>query len=425
MAVEDEKTEENKRGRPPKLDLTQEICEKQELDTILGQLPSGYLILVHREEPQWCKGYLGKLYCDNENLDLDSIRDNFGGKVLSLRFVNAQGKMRGTKRVTFPDPPRRDGRVILEDEYSRRPEAADAKSNSPGSGGFIPPGMPPHLAAQLAAFYAGFPLPPPTPAAPPTNPLDVMQAQQIMNLMNSQMVAQQELARANMAHMKEMEQIRRDAEDERERRRRRQDTDKEPLGELDTAIKLIRELNGIKSELGSTDTTSAIIQNTAPIIQDAVTELIDLYKMKAQAEIAQHTRREAPPLPARSLPAVVSAPRSAPITTPKPGNGKTDPVELAKQLRQFYDGLSPNEQTEVMQAFLGQSEDPAEYDQPEQILDPVIPEIHNESGSQVLSDEDRALLNEDIDLADQDQEVQGGEYSGATEDHDTTDRPRD
>jgi hypothetical protein len=228
-----------------------------------------------------------------------------------------------------------------------------------------------------------------------------------------------------MAHMKEMEQIRRDAEDERERRRRRQDTDKEPLGELDTAIKLIRELNGIKSELGSTDTTSAIIQNTAPIIQDAVTELIDLYKMKAQAEIAQHTRREAPPLPARSLPAVVSAPRSAPITTPKPGNGKTDPVELAKQLRQFYDGLSPNEQTEVMQAFLGQSEDPAEYDQPEQILDPVIPEIHNESGSQVLSEEDRALLNEDIDLADQDQEVQGGEYSGATEDYDPTDRPGD
>jgi hypothetical protein len=425
MAVEDEKTEENKRGRPPKIDLTQEICEKQELDTILGQLPSGYLILVHREEPQWCKGYLGKLYCDNENLDLDSIRDNFGGKVLSLRFVNAQGKMRGTKRVTFPDPPRRDGRIITEDEYSsRRPDVADAKSNSPGAGGFIPPGMPPHLAAQLAAFYAGFPLPPPAPAAPPTNPLDVMQAQQIMNLMNSQMVAQQELARANMAHMKEMEQIRRDAEDERERRRRRQDTDKEPLGELDTAIKLIRELNGIKSELGSTDTTSAIIQNTAPIIQDAVTELIDLYKMKAQAEIAQHTRREAPPLPARSLPAVSVAPQQY-APQPKPGNGKTDPVELAKQLRQFYDGLSPNEQTEVMQAFLGQSDEPAEYDQPEQILDPVIPEIHNESGSSVLSDADRRLLNEDIDLSDQDQEIQGGEYARATEDHDPDNRTSD
>lgn len=425
MAVEDEKNEESKRGRPPKIDLTQEICEKQELDTILGQLPSGYLILVHREEPQWCKGYLGKLYCDNENLDLDSIRDNFGGKVLSLRFVNAQGKMRGTKRVTFPDPPRRDGRVILEDEYSsRRPDVADAKSNSPGSGGFIPPGMPPHLAAQLAAFYAGFPLPPPAPAAPPTNPLDVMQAQQIMNLMNSQMVAQQELARANMAHMKEMEQIRRDAEDERERRRRRQDGDKEPLGELDTAIKLIRELNGIKSELGSTDTTSAIIQNTAPIIQDAVTELIDLYKMKAQAEIAQHTRREAPPLPPRSTPAVVSVPRQA-EPQPKPGNGKTDPVELAKQLRQFYDGLSPNEQTEVMQAFLGQSDGSDEYDQPEQILDPVIPEIHNESGSQVLSDADRRLLNEDIDLADQDQEVSSGEYSAAIENHNPPDRPGD
>ena len=314
-----------------------------------------------------------------------------------------------------------------EDDYGVRRPDDDPKSNVPGKGGFIPPGMPPQLAAQLAAFYAGFPMPAPAPPAPATNPLDVMQAQQIMNLMNSQMVAQQELARANMAHMKEMEQIRRDAEDERERRRRRQDNDKEPLGELDTAIKLIRELNGIKSELGSTDTTSAIIQNTAPIIQDAVTELIDLYKMKAQAEIAQHTRREAPPLPSRSLPVVVSAPRSAPIAVvPKPGNGKTDPIELAKQLRQFYDGLSPNEQTEVMQAFLGQSEDSAEYDQPEQILDPVIPEIHNESGSQVLSDADRAILaNEDIDLADQDQEVQGGEYSGATEDYDSPDRPGD
>src|SRR4030065_2623401 len=118
-----------------------------------------------------------------------------------------------------------------------------------------------------------------------------------MNLMNSQMVAQQELARANMAHMKEMEQIRRDAEDERERRRRRQDNDKEPLGELDTAIKLIRELNGIKSELGSTDTTSAIIQNNAPILQDAVTELIDLYKMKAQPENAQQHAKRAQPTP--------------------------------------------------------------------------------------------------------------------------------
>lgn len=421
MGEEEKQDDKRGVGRPSKIEVSQELCEKQELETILGQIPSGYTITVHREEPEWCRGYLGKIYCDSDNINLDTIKTRFGGRVLSLRFMNSAGKMRGSKRVIFPDPPKKDGLVMREDDpFQTRQEGRQTPT-----GGIIPPGLPPQLAAQLAAFYAGYPISPPTPPAPPQNPLDIMQATQIMNLMNSQMSAQQELMKANMAHMREMEAIRQQAEEERARRRRLYEKDHEPLGEVHGAISLLRELNGMKSEFGgATNPTTEIIQHAAPILENAIGELIDLYKLKAQAEISASSapRGTPPPLPSRkALSPSVSSEK------PQAGNGKTDPVSMAKELRRFYDGLSVHEQQEVMKAFLSTNEPDESQEtvlvEQEQILDPSNPSIQNQTGSSILSEEDRELLeNEDTDEQDQGSQVQMREHSSSTEADDQDNR---
>lgn len=403
-----ETNEKDPRGRPKKIDVSQDLCEQQELETILSQLPSGYIVHVHREEPEWCKGYLGRIYCDNENLNLDLIKSRFGGRVLSLRFMNAQNKFKGSKRVIFPEAPKKEGRVITETEIQTgQIESRDSPHHQIGQGGYIPPGMPPHLAQQLAAYYAGVPIPAPA-ATPQQNPLDVMQSQQIMSMMNAQMTAQQELMRSNMAHYKEMEEIRRESERERERHRKALYEGHEPMTELNKAITLIRELNGIKTELGTADTTSTIIGHAAPIVENAVAEFIELFKLRTQAEIAKARMNIPPELPPRrSEPVVI---RTKQNTSAGDTNGHEDPVELARKLKKYYDSLPPGTQNEIMSALLSPSDE---------ILDSEAEESQNDDigVEYVLTDEDRQLLeNENRDEQDTGEEISSGEHSGSAQD---------
>jgi len=408
-------------GRPKNIDFNQDHIEKEDLENIFSTVPAGYAIQVHRDEPEWCKGYCGKIFVSSdEPINLDMLKNKYGGTVLTLRFVNAQSKFKGSKRIIFPDPPKRDGRVIREGDLLGNGESKPDNPH-PGSGGFIPPGMPPQLAAQLAAFYAGYPI---QQQQDRRDPLEAMQATQIMNMMNAQMQSQQELMKQNMNHMREMERIRRDSEEERDRRRRQYDKDRpEPMGGLQNTISIIRELNGIKGELGATDTTAEIISHSAPIVQDAIAELIDLQKMKIQAEMAR-SARGAPPLPPRNTQPTVhhTTPVRQTVSPPeKEGNGKTDPVELATQLRAAYDGLTSEQQTAVMSAFLNGDES---LEQTEQNLDHIDPEIQNieENTDQLLSDEDKELLDEQNGDSDQ---IQDGEHSGTAEENDPAYRSSD
>jgi hypothetical protein len=433
-----DQTEKKSPGRPPKVEFNQDHIEKQDIENIFATVPAGYAIQIHREEPEWCKGYLGKVFCSSEEpINLDMLKAKYGGTVLSLRFVNPQNKFKGSKRVIFPDPPKnKEGRVITEDDpfgYNNGKQSQQPQQQH--GGGYIPPGCPPQLAAQLAAYYAGFPIQAfqAQQEPPKQNPLEAMQATQIMNMMNAQMQAQQELMKNNMAHMREMEKIRRDAEDERQRRQQQYERNRpEPMGELSSTIAIIRELNGIKSELGATDTTAEIISHGAPIIQDAISELVELQKMKVQAEIATKMGRNhsaAPPLPPRTAPKTdnsISVLGHSVSNPEKNGNGKTDPVELARQLRMAYDGLTTEQQTAVMSAFLNTSD--ADYET-EQNLDHFDSESQNiiensdQSSEGLLSDEDRELLEHD--QSNHSEEIQDGQHSGPTETDDQSDRSSD
>jgi hypothetical protein len=420
---------EKKPGRPT---FNQDHIEKEDIENIFATVPAGYAIQVHREEPEWCKGYLGKIFCNAEEpINLDLLKNKYGGSVLTLRFVNPQNKFKGSKRVIFPDPPKnKEGRVLREDDpfgYNRT-QTAPQSPQQPG-GGYIPPGLPPQLAAQLAAFYAGYPIQPPQPEQK-QNPLEALQATQIMNMMNAQMDAQQQLMKNNMDHMREMEKIRRDSEDERERRRRQLERDKpEPMSELQGTIAIIRELNGIKSELGDTNTTTEIISHSAPIVENAIAEIIELQKMKLQSEMARNMggRSHPPPLPPRQTADHNSQVGHDMSYPQKNGNGKTDPVELARQLRAAYDGLTSEEQTAVMSAFLDGRE---QEDEGEQVLDQIgtkpqnIIENTNPSTRDLLSDEDREILADD-DEQDNGEEIPDGEYPGTAESDDQAHRSSD
>lgn len=87
-----------------------------DLDQILSELGGGIRVVVNRIEPRWCDGYLDTLYVDNDDqLSIEDLRDMFGGRKLSIKVLDSEGKIRARRTIKFPDPPKKDGRVVYED----------------------------------------------------------------------------------------------------------------------------------------------------------------------------------------------------------------------------------------------------------------------------------------------------------------------
>jgi len=106
-------------GRRPKIRIANEIENDKEtkqdkdLEAIFADLPDIYKVIIHRQDPTWCDGYLGTLEFSRERpFNIDWLRSNFGGRKYSLKIQDATGSYLGSKTVKLPDPPRSNGKQL-------------------------------------------------------------------------------------------------------------------------------------------------------------------------------------------------------------------------------------------------------------------------------------------------------------------------
>jgi len=419
----------NKGGRPRKEDFTEKLFEEKDIDTIFSNVPRGYSVIVNREEPEWAAGYLGRHFIDSQTpLNLDTIKQKYGGKVLRIQIQDERGKIKGTKRVTFPNRPLKDGEEMYEDDFS--------------------PTRPQNNQMQNVGSHQ--------------SSMEMMSSKMIMEMMTSQMETMREMERTRREEEEtrrrrqaEDDRRRQEEEDERRRRhldeerrrreedeerrrlhaeeerrrreeyeerkrreaeedRRRAKREKDPLSEMQQTLALFRELNGFKSEFGQSDTVSELVAHAAPIVENSLGQLMSMQKLKLQTELAKFNANKAPALPKRQVAQVPALPES------------NDSEKLGLQMGELFKNLSQEEQQKALNAFMStsgldgnDSDANFSFDDSENMGD-------DETDS-LLDDEDRAILanaeNVKDDGCDQSSEIPDSEYTGTVENNNPDNRP--
>lgn len=83
------------------------------LDRLLSECGSGWRCRVVRLSPSWCDGTLETFDIDPSSpIDIEEIRQSWGGRRLQLLLIDDRGKMRKRINMKFPDPPRNNGQPI-------------------------------------------------------------------------------------------------------------------------------------------------------------------------------------------------------------------------------------------------------------------------------------------------------------------------
>ena len=402
------------RGRPRKED--QQIKETEDLESIFSDMEQTYTVKVYRTEPEWCAGYLGQFHIAvGRVLTPEEVRNRFGGRVFDLRVYSGSGP--GIKKrhmLVIDDVPRRDGREILRDgslagTASRPTESKDDIGIFESIKNL---NLPPHLQRQALLYQLGM-----LDEEPERNPnkgisQDLMLQQMMMDMMNQSRQAQMQMTQQQFDMHKNMMQARQDLENSAK--------PKDPMGDVNHVIKLVREINGIKSELGGAETDSLagrVLENTMPLVESFLSEFMSFKKLQAQTELqrVKTTQQNKPELPSRQRAAAPELP------APNKANTQNDPKSMALEMARMYAGLSPEEQSEVMQAFMGGLDDVEQSQQ--NIVQESSPVIIDDVGDDFLSEDDRRILNGD----DQDQtgDIQNSEYAGTAQTDNQTDRPGD
>lgn len=107
------------------LDLD-ENKKKPSFEQMLGELQEGYKLSLWRLKPSWCKSHLEttEIALDGDkkfNLDLDEIKETWGGGQIQIKILDNQGVFVGAKSVYLHGPPREHGvRLYSPSELDRQ-----------------------------------------------------------------------------------------------------------------------------------------------------------------------------------------------------------------------------------------------------------------------------------------------------------------
>lgn len=88
---------------------TQEEEDEENLDHFLSGLDTGYTIVISRQEPAWCKGFLAEIAVDQSSspLSLNDLVSQWGGHRLRLKFRRPNGTWAAHRDVPlYSFPPR-------------------------------------------------------------------------------------------------------------------------------------------------------------------------------------------------------------------------------------------------------------------------------------------------------------------------------
>jgi len=390
--------------------------ERDDLDSIFGDLTTAYTVKVYRNDPDWCSGFLGEFHVGvGRSLSIQEVKNRFGGRVFDLRvYSGVRGGIAKRTTIVIDDVPRRDGLEINRDGTTKQKEPANTPKETIESSAdpfeeIFSLNASPQLKRKLLMMQMGI-----NGFAQPEQPKQdhnerlkgEMQLQQMMmEMQNQARQSSMQMMQQQFEMNKTMMQTRRELEDSA--------TKPNPLNDVDKMIALVSKINGIKGELGGGHESLAgqVLEQTVPLIESAMMEFLSYKKLVAQNELKKSTFQQRPPQ--------VDLPPRLPVATPQAAPGNS-PKEMAAQMAKMYAGLSPQEQSEVMQTFMGYLEEPSESNE---IIETNVSNDIIEDENEMLSDEDKALLNGN-------NENEAGnfsniEYTGTTEDDDPPDRSSD
>jgi hypothetical protein len=410
-------------GRPPKNESVQEKEEREDLESIFSDLTTTYNVKVYRQEPEWCSGYMGQFHVGvGRTLSIEEIKHRYGGRVFELRvYTPLKGGIAKRTTIVIDDVPRRDGFEINRDGTTNKggaqTEPAGKVEHEDPLDELLNLPLPPKLKRKLTLLQMGLDEPTEQKQAPVDTLQSQMQIQQMMmEMMNQSRQSQMQMAQQQFEMHKNMMQARQELEASAK--------PKDPMGDVNNVISLVREINGIKAELGGAENqglASQVLEQTVPLVESALTEFLSYKKLQAQNELkrSQTIQNNAPVLPVRTAPAQ-TMPQIAP---PSPAS---DPIRMAEQMAETYASLDPETQKAVMMAFVGRVEQ-KEADPPDEnqnIVSNPGNDIIEGVDDSVLDAEDRAILD-GYKNENEAGNVQNSEHAATIEENDPPDRQGD
>jgi hypothetical protein len=396
-----------------KTDTQEDKEAKKELEELFEVFGDGTItVKVNRVDPP--HGYCGDFFVTKGNpLSLRELKRRFGGRVLQLVGRSADGSFRKQTTISICDVPRVEGMEVYADGTIEKPnkdggqQQQQQRTEKSPFESIVDAPIPWDVKKKILPYMFGY-APEPDKKEDPRaqSQFEMMQQQMMFDMMNTARQNQMDMMRQTMELQRDMSKQRREMDDAYK--------PKDALSEVDTVIKLMRELNGFKSEFGGDgkeNWAATLMANGMPMIENVFAEFLSLKKLQLQGEL--NAAKKLPGGPPPCLP---------PRETAAPVRGalrvvdasENDPIEMARQAGALYRRYATDEemQQQMIDAFLHGNQN-------------IEPTSNNDTietdDDDFLDEEDQALLDADNDK-NEGCEIQNGEYAAPIDADDQADR---
>jgi hypothetical protein len=408
-------------GTDKKIRSKEEVAADEELEDLFSDIEGTVQVKLTRLEPEYAEGYCGKFnVTSGRPLTSHEIKTRFGGKVFQMTARDSGGKYLKRKIISISGLPKDEGRIINPDG-SLQPIGDNEQQSAPKQsyGGNV----------EALALLANLPISAQAKQLLTQEVLGIQptqekngQSQSVIDMMNMQAMmrfeqemkeSKQREREAQLRYEKTMAEMRRDEEQWR-RDMQQHEKPKDTLSGMNDLVKVFREMNGLKEEIGSSGAESipvTLISNTMPIIETMMAEFMQLKKTQIQMEIARAgaSSNVAPPeLPARQT-ATASPLR---VVDEEP---EGDPIAMARKMGALFSQLSPDVRQKAMEAFF-QGDQNVESNPYNDTIDD-----DEDDSDMMIDDEDRAIMDASQNQQNENGNVQNGEHTRSTDDNDPND----
>lgn len=407
-----------------KIKSKEEIAADSELEDLFKDIDGTLIVRVERLEPEYAEGYCGKFNVTaGKPLTLEQVKTRFGGRTFKLVARNSGGHYKQQKVISISGLPKDEGRVInldgsLQPIGETDQNKGERKESSPqyhgNTNGFESldalANMPisPKAKQVIIKEMFGF------------GDEETKKDQSTVDMMNMQnmMEFQQRMRDADLQYKKTLREM--EHNDAMWRRdMAQQEKPKDTLSGMNDLVKVFRDMNGLKEEIGSSGNESVantLISNTMPMIETMLAEFMKLKQMQIQMEVG---RNNTPQLGSTSPPELPTRqPQPAQASPLRVVSDDDDPIAMARKMGSIFQKMPDDQKQQIMDAFFqgDQNVEPISYD------DTIEDDEQGDDQDMILDAADREMLNGSQNQQDENGNVSDSEHARSTHDNDPTDR---
>ena len=300
----------------------QEKEEDTNLDILLSELGRQAKIQIHRLEPRWCDGNLATIDADTgAPLSSEAIREEFGGRKLRVYILRENGTFQTSRVLKFPDPPKKDGRILKYDDVNPSPD-----SNGNGNGQHHP--LPPNPIDGVKDIFA-----------------------MMMQTQTAQATAMQTMYESRVQSLERMLGV--------PQQSKNAPTPQSGVAQVKESLQVLADLQGLQDQiLGERDPTTGeptIAENMTQQFFDMMME-----REKAKADLAlQRAKQDMQPPPPIAPPVKAEPQQQQQQLQPKQEGRSVHDIpdlELAVLMRERYANMDNDDRKTAMAVFMGQYE---------------------------------------------------------------------